>query len=141
MDPRHAFVRLPRREFLTTAAGGVGGLALASFLATDVFGGEHESKVINPLAPKKPHFAPRAKNCIFFFFSGGSSQVDLFDPKPKLNELAGQPLPDSVLRGLRFAFIQKDSARLMASPRTFQKHGQAGMEFSDLLPRIGEHAD
>lgn len=140
MDPVRQYARLTRREFLTTAAGGIGGLALASFLAQDVCAHAPE-KILNPLSPKKPHFAPRAKNCIFFFLSGGSSQVDLFDPKPKLNELAGQPLPDSVLKGLRFAFIQKDSARLMGSPRSFKKFGQCGMDFSDLLPHVGKHAD
>ena len=141
MDPRHEYAHLTRREFLTTAAGGIGGLALASFLAQDAAAAYPSGKVLNPLAAKKPHFAPRAKNCIFFFLSGGSSQVDLFDPKPTLNELAGQPLPDSVLQGLRFAFIQKDSARLMASPRQFKQHGQSGMAFSDLLPNISQHAD
>src|SRR5436190_12537536 len=100
MDPVRQFTHLTRRDFLTTAAGGIGGLALASFLAQDARAQETPGRIINPLAPKKPHFAPRARNCIFFFFSGGSSQVDLFDPKPKLNELAGQPLPDSVLQGL-----------------------------------------
>jgi hypothetical protein len=97
--------------------------------------------LINPLAAKAPHFAPRARNCIFFFLSGGTSQVDLFDPKPRLNELAGQPLPPSVLEGLRFAFIQKDSARVMGSPRTFRQHGGSGMYFSDLLPNVATLAD
>ena len=142
MDPLREYIHLTRREFLTSAAGGIGGLALASLLANNVLAGEaNPGKSINPLAAKKPHFAPKAKNCIFFFLSGGSSQVDLFDPKPKLNELQGQPLPESVLKGVRFAFIQKDSARLMGSPRTFKKHGQSGMEFSDLLPNVATLAD
>src|SRR5437870_12797585 len=103
MHPLAEHRHLTRREFLTTAAGGIGGLALASLLSEN---GLAVPATINPLTPKRPHFSPRARNCIFFFLSGGSSQVDLFDPKPKLNELAGQPLPDSVLKGLRFAFIQ-----------------------------------
>src|ERR1043166_2841502 len=141
MDPIEQHVQLTRRDFLTTAAGGIGGLALASFLAENVLGAEAGSSASGPLAPRPRHFAPRAKNCIFFFLSGGSSQVDLFDPKPKLNELAGRPLPDSVLKNVRFAFIQKDSARLMGSPRRFKKAGSSGMDFSDLLPRIAGHAD
>jgi hypothetical protein len=141
MNPLHDHLRLTRREFFTTTAGGIGSLALASLLAGDVGGANPARSVINPLAPKAPHFAPRAKNCIFIFLSGGTSQVDLFDPKPKLNELAGQPLPESVLKGMRFAFIQKDSARLMGSPRIFKKHGQSGMEFSDLLPHVATCAD
>jgi len=142
MDPLREYIHLTRREFLTSAAGGIGGLALASLLANNVLASEvNPGKSINPLAAKKPHFAPKAKNCIFFFLSGGSSQVDLFDPKPKLNKLQGQPLPESALKGVRFAFIQKDSARLMGSPRTFKKYGQSGMEFSDLLPNVATLAD
>ena len=140
MNPFENHVHLSRREFLTTAAGGIGGLALASLVSREVRAST-AGKAINPLAPKAPHFAPKAKNCIFFFFSGGSSQVDLFDPKPKLNQLEGKPLPDSLLQGLRFAFIQKDSARVMGSPRKFQKYGQSGMEFSDLLPHVATCAD
>ncbi|HVR34480.1 MAG TPA: DUF1501 domain-containing protein, partial [Methylomirabilota bacterium] len=141
MDPLKEHVALTRREFLTTAAGGIGGLALASLLAREGVGAPADRRLINPLAAKAPHFAPRARNCIFFFLSGGTSQVDLFDPKPKLNELAGQPLPPSVLKGLRFAFIQKDSARVMGSPRTFRQHGGSGMYFSDLLPNVATLAD
>src|SRR5512145_337486 len=110
MDPREQYRDLTRREFLTTAAGGIGGLGLASFLAKEAFATQAAKEVINPLAAKPPHFAPKAKNCIFFFLSGGTSQVDLFDPKPKLNEMAGKPLPESLLKNFRFAFIQKDSA-------------------------------
>ena len=95
----------------------------------------------NSLGPKKAALRAKAKNCIFFFLSGGFSHIDLFDPKPKLNELAGQPMPESLLKEVRFAFIQKDSARIMASPRTFKKYGQCGMEFSDLLPHIATCAD
>ena len=62
--------------------------------------------------------------------------MDLFDPKPKLNELDGEPLPDSLLEDVKFAFIQKESARLMGSPRTFEKYGQCGMDISDLLPHL-----
>src|SRR4030095_6488954 len=142
MDPLRQYIHLTRREFLTSAAGGIGGLALASLLADNLLADETNPGIlINPLAAKKPHFAPKAKNCIFFFLSGGSSQVDLFDPKPKLNELQGQPLPESVLKGVRFAFIQKDSARLMGSPRQFKNHGQCGMQFSDLLPNTASLAD
>jgi hypothetical protein len=90
---------------------------------------------------RRPHFAPRAKRCIYLFMEGGPSQMDLFDPKPKLNELDGQPLPDSLLDGVKFAFTQKESARLLGSPRTFRQFGQCGMELSDLLPRLSRHAD
>jgi hypothetical protein len=141
MHPSREYRRLSRREFLTSAAGGIGGLALASLLSRPTVGAEGGRKIINPLAPRASHFAGKAKNCIFFFLSGGTSQVDLFDPKPKLNEMAGKPLPESLLKGLRFAFIQKDSARVMGSPRTFKQHGKSGLYFSDLLPNIASCAD
>jgi hypothetical protein len=141
MDPLQDYRRLTRREFLTSAAGGIGGVALASLLSKETFAANAVNGPVNPLTPSAPHFAAKARNCIFFFLSGGTSQVDLFDPKPKLNEMAGKPLPESVLKGLRFAFIQKDSARVMGSPRTFKQFGRSGMHFSDLLPNIAAHAD
>ncbi|OAI39242.1 sulfatase [Planctomycetaceae bacterium SCGC AG-212-D15] len=140
MDPRSELANTSRRNFLTSAAGGVGGLALAALLAKDGVAAT-SSVAVNPLAAKPPHFAPRARRCIFFFFSGGTSHVDLFDPKPKLNELNGQPVPESLLKGARFAFIQKDSAVILGTPRKFRRHGQSGMAFSDLLPRTGAWAD
>jgi hypothetical protein len=137
MHPLHDYFLRSRREFLTTAAGGIGVTALAALLAGDA----RAAVAANPLAARSPHFRPRAKSCIFIFLSGGTSQVDLFDPKPKLNELQGKPAPDALLQGSRFAFIQKDSAVIFPTPRTFRKYGRSGMEFSDLLPKIGAHAD
>src|SRR5688572_33397965 len=101
MNPIQQYRQFSRREFLTTAAGGVGGVALASLLATQSVARD----IVNPLAPRKPHFAPRAKNCIFIFISGGTSQVDLFDIKPKLNEMAGKPLAGSHLQVVRFVIF------------------------------------
>jgi hypothetical protein len=142
MDPQE-IISMTRRSFLATSASGIGTLALASMLgqngllaAESPAGAPH-----NPLAPRAPHFAPKAKNCICIFMEGAPSQMDLFDPKPKLNELHGQKLPDSLLEKVRFAFIQKEGARIMGSPRTFTRYGQCGMELSDLLPQIGSCAD
>ncbi len=75
------------------------------------------------------------------FLEGAPSQIDLYDPKPKLNELNGKPLPESMTKNVRFAFIKKESAVLLGSKRKFSKHGQCGMEFSDLLPNIASCAD
>ena len=131
-----------RRNFLTTAASGLGGLALSSLFRNDVIGVDAATQgIVNPLAPKAPHFAPRAKACIFIFMAGAPSQLDLFDPKPKLNELNNQPLPESMTENVRFAFIQKETAVLRGSARTFKKHGECGMDFSDLLPNIATCAD
>ena len=145
MDPLENYVVQSRRDFLATAASGVGTLALASLLGQEGLlaagtppGGP---SLADPLAPKPPHFAPKAKACIFIFMAGAPSQIDLFDPKPKLNEMDGQALPDSMTEKVRFAFIQKKTARLMGSPRKFTRYGQCGMELSDLLPNIGSVAD
>jgi hypothetical protein len=140
--------RLSRRHFLSSAGYGVGLAAMGHLLAAEASPAHaaraapgSDAATSNPLAPKPPHFAPRAKACIFIFLEGGPSQMDLFDPKPKLGALHGQPLPESLTRTVRFAFIKKESAVLLGSRRTFKRHGQCGMEVSDLLPRIAACAD
>jgi hypothetical protein len=140
-----------RRHFLGNAGYGIGMMALANLLAGDnrAQGAEKNEPAIagadltltNPLTPKQPHFAPKAKACIFIFLEGAPSQIDLFDPKPKLNELDGQPLPESMTKNVRFAFIKKESAVLMGSPRQYAKHGESGMVFSDYLPHLATCAD
>ena len=141
MNPFEQYIQSTRRDFLSTTASGLGMLAVASLLQKEGLLAAPGEIGANPLAPKPPHFAPKAKNCIFIFMAGAPSQIDLFDPKPKLNELNGQPLPESLVEKVRFAFIQKESAVLMGSPRKFTKHGQCGMELSDLLPHLGTVAD
>ncbi len=129
-------IQLARRSFLATSASGLGTLALASQLRADgLLPGNH------PLEPRAPHFAPKAKSCIFIFLEGAPSQIDLFDPKPELNRRHGQALPESMVKNVRFAFIQKESAVLMGSPRKFAKHGRSGLEVSDLLPHLATCAD
>src|SRR5215210_2402865 len=127
------YISQSRRDFLTTSASGLGMAALASMLQGDgvLAADQAADGAANPLAPKPPHFAPKAKNCIFLFQAGAPSHLDLFDPKPKLNELSGQPLPKDMLDKVRFAFIKKDSAVLLGSPRKWSKHGECGMDFSD----------
>lgn len=130
IDPRQLHDLQTRRRFLSR---GLGSLALASMLRDD--------GLLAAESTRAPHFAPKAKRCIYLFMEGGPSQMDLFDPKPKLNELDGQPMPDSLLEGVKFAFTQKETARLLGSPRTFQKYGECGMDMSDLLPHLSRHAD
>src|SRR5436309_6211653 len=139
MHPTHEAARLTRRHFLTSGASGIGLLALASLLRDDGLLAAPPSLALG--AGKLPHFAPRAKRCICFYLEGAPSQLDLWDPKPKLNELNGQPLPESMTKTVRFAFIQKETARLMGCPRTFTKHGECGMELSDFLPNLATCAD
>ena len=137
-------IELTRRDFLVSTARGVGGLAFASLLAGDgllAAGARKNDFDLNPLAPRPPHFAPRAKRCIFIYMEGGVSQLDLFDPKPKLTELNGGKMPESLTKNVRFAFLEKDSARLLGSPYKFKRYGECGMEMSELLPEIGGCAD
>ncbi|MFO0847755.1 MAG: DUF1501 domain-containing protein [Gemmataceae bacterium] len=125
-----------RRHFLTTAAG-VGPIALRWLLARDAVAGP----AVNPLAPKPPHFPAKAKRCIFIFLVGGTSSIELFDRKPKLNELHGQKIPDSFVAGKRFAFTDPDKSYLLGCKFGFKKYGKCGMELSELIPHIGAHAD
>ncbi len=145
LDPNE-IIQLTRRDFLVSSARGVGGLAFASLLAGEgLLAAEAKrspaSPPVNPLVTRPSHFAPKAKQCIFVYMEGGVSQIDLFDPKPKLNELNGQKLPESMTKNIRFAFIQKDSATLLGSPHKFRRFGQCGMELSEMLPHIGSCAD
>jgi hypothetical protein len=144
MHPLHQHLQNTRREFLTTTASGLGGMALGSMLSEDGLLRAHDADdapIDSPLSPKASHFEPKAKACIFIFMAGAPSQIDLFDPKPKLNDLHGEKLPQSIIDRARFAFIQPDTATLMGSPRTFTRHGECGMEFSDWLPHLGGVAD
>lgn len=128
---------------MTSTSSGIGLLALASMLRDE---GLLAADTINPartdpLAPRPAHFAGPAKACICIYLEGGPSQIDLFDPKPKLNELDGQLLPESFTKNVRFAFLQKDTATVMGCPRTFTPRGECGMELSDFLPHLGQCAD
>lgn len=133
-------VRIPRsrREFICQSAAGFGGMALAFMLHRDILRAD-VAKIINPLAPRKPHTSAKAKSIIFLFMAGGPSQMDTFDPKPLLNKLEGQPLPPS-FGPIKSQFL-KPNARLLGTRRTFEKYGQSGIEVSDLLPNIAECVD
>ncbi len=124
-----------RRRFLNQTLGGIGAIALAELMASE--GWAADSAVG---APKQSHFPGKAKNVILLFMAGAPSQMDLFYPKPVLQKLHGQPLPESLTRDLKLAFL-KPNATVMGSPRTFQRHGQAGMYFSDYVPRMATIAD
>src|SRR5262249_10208575 len=121
-----------RRHFFRDCGVGVGTMALASLLAEDA-GAVDTAKRTDPLAPKPPHFKPKAKSVIFLFMAGGPSQLDLFTPKEKLTELSGKPVPKSFIEGKRFAFL-KGTPNLLGSPRKFAKYGENGMDLSELMP-------
>lgn len=120
---------------------GVGSMALASLLAqSGVQAAEPGPDANHPLAPKPPHFTPRAKNIIFLFMAGGPSQLELFDPKPKLQELDGEVIPESYVKNKRFAFLKKD-AKLLGSRRKFAPRGKCGQIVSDCLPHFASVVD
>ncbi|HWB09939.1 MAG TPA: DUF1501 domain-containing protein [Pirellulales bacterium] len=138
-QPAHRVVPRSRREFLLKAGGGFGALALASLTAKNVLARE-ASAVADPLAARPPHFATRAKSVIWCFLDGGPSHIDLFDPKPELSRLDGQPLPDSFGRPVT-AMGRTAYTPLLASRRQFRQHGQSGTWVSDWYPEIARHVD
>ena len=126
-----------RRDFLDNTLFGMGLGALSHLLAVE---GRATGTQPATLAPREPHFPPRAKNVIFLFQAGAPSQIDLFDPKPKLHEWNGQALPESLAKELQLAFIQP-TAKVLASRRQFQPAGQSGIELSEWLPHTATIAD
>jgi hypothetical protein len=130
-----------RRQFFANTGVGVGSLALASLLSEGkLFAAPTADRRTNPLAPLPTHFPAKAKSVIFLFMAGGPSQLELFDHKPKLNELDGQVIPASFVKNQRFAFIKQD-AKLLGSRRHFRRWGKSGAEVSTLLPHIGSVSD
>ncbi len=129
-----------RRKFFRDCALGIGNAALWQLLAQDGYAAGFPGALADPLAPKPPHFKPRAKNVIFMFMEGGPSQMDLFDPKPELQKWHGKSLPESYTKDLNLAFI-KPSAAVLGSPRVFAPAGKSGMELSDFLPYTAACAD
>jgi hypothetical protein len=123
-----------RREMLLRSANGFGAAALAALLAEDARA--EAPRANDPLAPKKPHFAPKAKAVIVLFMDGGPSQVDTFDPKPALAKYHGKPFPTKV-EPTQFNNV----GNTLASPWKFKKYGQSGLPVSDLFPHVGACAD
>ena len=130
-----------RREFLTKAGSGLGAIALGHLLNQSGFipQGLAKEAVRNPLAAKPPHHPPKAKSVIWLFMEGGPSHVDLFDPKPMLDKLAGQPMPPSFDRPIT-AMGTADNT-LMPSKRKFNQFGESGLWVSDWYPHTAQHAD
>jgi hypothetical protein len=130
---------LTRRHFLRDCPLGLGAVALAALLERDGRAAPGPA-VVNPLAPRPPHFAARAKRVIYLHMSGAPPHLDLFDYKPELVKHNGEPCPDQFLKGKRFAFTS-GIPKLLGTPRQFARHGQAGTWMSDAVPRLHEVAD
>ncbi|MFN0053438.1 MAG: DUF1501 domain-containing protein [Planctomycetales bacterium] len=143
-----------RREWLTRAGGGFGALALYGLLSESgewpsVARGQESgpegrtgadaARGISPLRPRQGHFTGSAKSVIFLFMDGGPSHLDTFDHKPRVNELAGQPLPQSVERVITPMGVSNNP--LLASQRQWTRYGDSGLEVSDWYPHVGQCAD
>ena len=127
---------LTRRETLRETAGGFGALALSWLLQREGAFASESVPGIYDLTPKAPHFAPKAKNVIFIYISGGASTIDMFDPKPGLVKYDGKPAPFEI-KGRRI----NGSQEVMASPWSFKRYGQSGRPVSELLPHFPKVVD
>ncbi len=122
---------LARRQFLQQGGLSLGSVALSQLLARESAGAA--STIERAMAPRDGHFPAKVKNVIFLFMAGGPSQLELFEPKPLLNEYHNQAPPESLTKGRRFAFLKPD-AKLLGSNRKFAQYGECGMDLSELLP-------
>jgi len=127
---------LTRRWFLRDCGVGLAGVALTQLLQRSA--GAVTAK--SPLAPRAPHFAPKAKRVIYMFQAGAPSHLELFDPKPELTKRDGQLPPAGLLENYRAAFIKPNSA-LLGAKFKFQKYGAMGVELSELMPHLGKVVD
>jgi hypothetical protein len=124
---------LTRRSFLGRSAGGLGSVALASLMNGELFAGQGSLR--------RYHHTPKAKRVIFLFMAGGPSHIDLFDPKPKLNELDGKPIPQDLLKDHQQFALIRGTPGLKGSPYAFRRHGESGTVVSELLPHLAKVAD
>lgn len=146
MHSKHTIdVPQTRREFLSRSGAGFGAVAMAG-IAPELFAAPGTNSVgsvpgerTTPLSPKLAHHAATAKRVIFLFMEGGPSHLDLFDPKPLLNKLAGQPIPKSF--GEVITAMGEMKSPLLASKRKWQQHGESGLWVSDWMPNVAKHVD
>jgi hypothetical protein len=144
MSPDVPLLLRTRRHFFKECAVGLGSVALASLLREGQAAARDSAALVNPLAPKQGHFPGRAKSVIYLFMAGGPSQLELFDHKPKLQQLHGKPIPDAFIKGKRFAFMDtftKGVPLLLGTRRKFRQHGRAGTWVSACLPHIAGIVD
>ena len=130
--------QITRRHFLSRSACGVGAIALGSLLKQSLAAAE--TTPVNPLAPRKPPFAAKAKRVIYLHLTGSPPHLDLLDYKPELVKRDGQDCPDAFLKGKRFAFTA-GTPKLLGTRRTFTQHGKGGLWMSDAIPHLHSVAD
>ncbi|RTL42331.1 MAG: DUF1501 domain-containing protein, partial [Rhodocyclaceae bacterium] len=130
-----------RRRFLVNAGYGLGAFAFSGVLPGGGFiSSVQAADYLDPLAPKQPHHTPKAKAVIWLHMAGAPSTLDLFDYKPELVKLHGQPLPDSFSKNLKTA-TDGGVGALYATKRSWKQYGESGAWFSDLVPNLAQHAD
>jgi hypothetical protein len=128
--------QVSRRWFIEQCGVGLGAFALNHLLSR----AGYAQQAVNPLAPKQPHFAPKAKNVIFLFMAGAPSHLEMFDNKPQLAKFDGTMPPPDLLKGYRAAFINPNS-KLLGPKFKFAKYGKCGAELSELIPHLAEVVD
>jgi hypothetical protein len=133
--PRIEDKLVTRRDLLQRSGMGMGALAVAGLMEQAGLGPAQASGYVDPLAPKAPHFAPKAKRVIHLFMNGGPSHVDTFDPKPMLDKYHGQALPMENLR------TERKTGAGWRSPFSFKKYGQSGIEVSEIFDNVAQHID
>src|SRR5713101_7680973 len=135
---QHDTQLVTRRWFFRDCAVGLGALALAELLGAKVAAGPVQTD--DPLSPRKPHHAAKAKRVVYLFMAGGPSHLEMFDNKPQLAKFSGTLPPPELLKGYRAAFIPP-TAKLLGPKFKFAKYGQCGVELSELLPHLATMAD
>lgn len=131
-----------RRDFMLKTGAGLGGLALSGFIpGYGFFSAASAAELVDPLAPKAPHFPAKVKTVIWLHMDGAPSTLDLFDYKPELKKLAGQPIPESFLKGIKTSTQGGVTKLFWSDKREWKQHGESGAWFSDLVPNIAKHAD
>src|SRR5262249_48274093 len=131
----NSLLQLTRRQFFSRCGLGLGSIALGSLLRERSSAAAAIDSLASPMVPRQPMLAPRVKNIIYLFMAGGPSQLELFDYKPRLVELNGQPIPQSFIEGKRFAFMgSSHGTKLLGTRREFRQHGQNGAWVSEMFP-------
>src|SRR5438105_10845274 len=126
---------LSRRQMLQQMGTGLGLIGLAALLGEAGLAPAANAAPVNPLAPKLPHFSPRARRIIHIYLNGGPSHLDTFDPKPALAKWADKPIPTGNLT------TERPLGSVLASPFKFKPYGQSGIEISEIFSKTAEHAD
>ena len=139
---KQAILNETRRQFFGQVAKGIGGLALSNLMADDLLALKQDTQSFGGL-PSLPHFAPKAKRCIYLHMMGAPPQMDLLDYKPKMQSWYDKDLPESIRQGQRLTTMTSGQARFPIAPSIFKfnQHGQSGAWISELLPHTAKMAD